>query len=219
MKPLLSASILSADWLRFGAEAEAMLQAGIDSLHLDVMDYQFVPNLTIGPPICQSLRQHFPNLPLDVHLMTTTVDPLIMDFAKAGASTIYIHPESTLHLHRSLMLIREQGCQTGVVLNPATPIDVLTHISSLTDNVMLMTVNPGFAGQAFIDGMLDKIQATAAWRQKQQLSFRIAVDGGVQAGNIQKIAKHGADTFIAGSALFKGDYAQTIKQFRQALAD
>jgi ribulose-phosphate 3-epimerase len=218
---IIAPSILSADFARLGADCEAVLAAGADWLHFDVMDNHYVPNLTIGPMVCDALRNYGIKAPIDVHLMVRPVDRIIPDFAKAGASLISIHPEATEHLHRSIHLIKEQGCKAGVVLNPATPIHVLDHILADLDLVLVMSVNPGFGGQKFIPSALDKLrlirQRIAALGAAGQ-TIRLEIDGGVKTDNIAAIGQAGADTFVAGSAIFSSnDYAQTIQAMRQQL--
>lgn len=216
---LISASILSADFARLGEEAQAVLAAGADMIHFDVMDNHYVPNLTVGPVVCQALRNFGITAPIDVHLMVTPVDDLITAFAQAGASLISIHPEATLHLDRSIQLIRDLGCKAGVVLNPATPLIMLEHILEQLDVVLIMAVNPGFGGQQFIPYTLDKIKLLKQHLTARGLNIRIAVDGGIKVSNIKEVANAGADTFIAGSAIFKGaDYAATLAEMRTKLA-
>lgn len=212
---LIAPSILSADLARLADEVQAVMDAGADMIHFDVMDNHYVPNLTFGPVICQSLRTHFPSLILDVHLMATPVDELINQFAKAGANRLSIHPDATIHLERSLALIQSHGCEAGVVLNPATSIDCLTWIAHRLDFILVMTVNPGFGGQSLISSVLDKI------KQIHQLypNIPICVDGGVDEKNIYQIGQLGASQFVAGSAIFKSsDYFATIEGMRRELA-
>lgn len=212
-------SILSADLARLGEEVNAVLQAGANRIHIDVMDNHYVPNLTFGPLICQALRKHGIAAPLDAHLMVTPTDDLIVQFAKAGAHTIYIHPEATQHLDRSLQLIRDQGCGVGLALNPATPLYVLKYILSKLDRILVMTVNPGFGGQAFIPEMLSKIHEVYNMIQLSHRSVVLEVDGGVNTENIANIAKHGAMAFVAGNAIFgSDDYQKAIITMRHALA-
>ncbi len=207
-------SLLSANILHFGDEVDAAIQAGADMLHLDIMDNHYVPNLTYGPSVCQALRDHAPNIPIDVHLMASPVDPLIQQFAAAGASRISIHPDATIHLDRSLQLIHELHCKAGIVLNPATPLDSLEWCIHRLDFVLVMTVNPGFGGQILIPEIIDKITQI----HTRYPSLPICVDGGVTIHNIASLAKAGATEFVAGSALFKSDdYQKTIRLMRQQL--
>ena len=211
MKPLIAPSILSADFARLGEDVEAVLDAGADIVHFDVMDNHFVPNLTIGPMICDALRKHGIEAPIDVHLMVEPVDRIIPDFAKAGASYITFHPEASRHIDRSLALIREQGCKSGLVFNPATPLDCLEYVIDKVDMVLLMSVNPGFGGQKFIPSALDKLRQARKIIDDSGLEIRLEIDGGVKVDNIGEIAAAGADTFVAGSAIFGSeDYAATI---------
>jgi ribulose-phosphate 3-epimerase len=215
----IAPSILSADFARLGDEVSAVLAAGADLIHFDVMDNHYVPNLTIGPLVLQSLRRHGIDAKMDVHLMVKPVDRLIGDFLEAGADYISIHPESTEHLHRSLGLIREGGARAGVVFNPATPLDHLDHVLDLVDLVLIMSVNPGFGGQAFIPSSLEKVAAVRRRIDAAGRSIRLEIDGGIKAANIGAAAAAGADTFVAGSAIFGSrDYAATIADMRQALA-
>lgn len=218
-EPVIAASILSADFARLGDEVTAVLEAGADWVHFDVMDNHYVPNLTIGPMVCQALRTHGIMAPIDVHLMVKPVDEMISAFAKAGATQISIHPESTEHLDRSLGLITDSGCSAGVVLNPATPIHFLEQVWHRIDRVLLMTVNPGFGGQAFLPHSLEKIKAVRRCINAQQQAIRLQVDGGVKADNIGDIMAAGADTFVMGSAIFNTpNYTDTLQQLRQRLA-
>ena len=211
MEALIAPSILSADFARLGDEVNAVLAAGADIVHFDVMDNHYVPNLTIGPLVCDALRSHGIEAPIDVHLMVEPVDRLIPDFAKAGASYITFHPEASRHVHRSLGLIREQGCKAGLVFNPATPLDWLNHVIEDVDMVLIMSVNPGFGGQAFIESSIDKLRAAREIIDSSGRDVRLEIDGGVKTGNIGRIAAAGADTFVAGSAIFgSDDYAATI---------
>ena len=211
MKPLIAPSILSADFARLGEDVKSVLDAGADIVHFDVMDNHFVPNLTIGPLICEALRNHGIEAPIDVHLMVEPVDRIIPDFAKAGATWITFHPEASRHIDRSLGLIREQGCKTGLVFNPATPLSWLTHVIDKVDMVLLMSVNPGFGGQKFIPSALDKLREARRMIDNSGLEIRLEIDGGVKVDNIGEIAAAGADTFVAGSAIFGADdYASTI---------
>ena len=215
----IAPSILSADFARLGEEVDAVLAAGADLIHFDVMDNHYVPNLTIGPMVCKALRKHGVSAPIDVHLMVRPVDRLIEDFAKAGATWISIHPEATEHLDRSLQRIRELDCRPGVVLNPATPLSWLDHCLDRVDMVLLMSVNPGFGGQSFIESVLPKIEAARARIEACGRPIRLEVDGGIKATNIASVAAAGADTFVAGSAIFgPGDYAEKIADMRRALA-
>ena len=211
MKPLIAPSILSADFARLGEDVEAVLDAGADIVHFDVMDNHFVPNLTIGPMICDALRKHGIEAPIDVHLMVEPVDRIIPDFAKAGASYITFHPEASRHIDRSLALIRDEGCKSGLVFNPATPLDCLEYVIDKVDMVLLMSVNPGFGGQKFIPSALDKLRQARKIIDDSGLEIRLEIDGGVKVDNIGEIAAAGADTFVAGSAIFGSeDYAATI---------
>ena len=211
MKPLIAPSILSADFARLGEDVKAVLDAGADIVHFDVMDNHFVPNLTIGPMICDALRNYGIEAPIDVHLMVEPVDRIIPDFAKAGASYITFHPEASKHPDRSLSLIHEQGCRAGLVFNPATPLDWLDYVIDKVDMVLLMSVNPGFGGQKFIPSTLDKLRQARKMIDDSGRDIRLEIDGGVKVDNIGEIAAAGADTFVAGSAIFGGkDYAKTI---------
>lgn len=215
---LIAPSILSADFARLGEEVNAVLDAGADVVHFDVMDNHYVPNLTIGPMVCQALRNHKITAPIDVHLMVSPVDQLIVDFAKAGASYISFHPEATGHVDRSLQLIREQGCKSGLVFNPGTPIDCLEYLMDKVDVILLMSVNPGFGGQKFIPSTLKKLEQVRELIDDSDYSIRLEVDGGVGASNIREIADAGADMFVAGSAIFNSDdYAATISEMRAQL--
>jgi len=211
VKPLIAPSILSADFARLGDDVNAVLDAGADIVHFDVMDNHFVPNLTIGPMICDALRNHGIEAPIDVHLMVEPVDRIIPDFARAGATYITFHPEASQHPDRSLGLIREQGCKAGLVFNPATPLDWLEYVIDKVDMVLLMSVNPGFGGQKFIPAALDKLRQARKIIDDSGLDIRLEIDGGVKVDNIGEIAAAGADTFVAGSAIFGSeDYAATI---------
>jgi len=216
---IIAPSILSADFARLGAEVDAVLAAGAEFIHFDVMDNHYVPNLTIGPMVCTALRKYGVTAPIDVHLMVEPVDHLIGEFAKAGATYITFHPEASRHIDRSLQLIRELGCQSGLVFNPATPLEVLRHVLDKVDMVLLMSVNPGFGGQSFIPATLAKLASARRLIDDSGLPIRLEVDGGVKLDNIAQIAAAGADTFVAGSAIFGSpDYAQTIAAMRAALA-
>ncbi len=215
MKPIIAPSILSADFAKLGAEVDAVLAAGADWVHFDVMDNHYVPNLTIGPLVCEALRKHGVSAPIDVHLMVKPVDRIIPDFAKAGASLISFHPEASEHVDRTIGLIKEQGCQAGLVLNPATPLNVLDHVLDKLDLVLIMSVNPGFGGQSFIPQALDKIRMVRERIRESGKLIRLEVDGGVKIDNIGAIAQAGADAFVAGSAIFgAGDYTDTIRRMR-----
>jgi ribulose-phosphate 3-epimerase len=209
--PVIAPSILSADFARLGDEVNAVLDAGAEFVHFDVMDNHFVPNLTIGPMICEALRNFGVESPIDVHLMVEPVDRIIPDFAKAGASYITFHPEASRHVDRSLGLIKEQGCKAGLVFNPATPLDWLAHVIDKVDMVLIMSVNPGFGGQNFIPSALTKLRQARQIIEASGREIRLEIDGGVKVDNIGEIAAAGADTFVAGSAIFgSDDYATTI---------
>jgi ribulose-phosphate 3-epimerase len=215
----IAPSILSADFARLGAEVDAVVSAGADLIHFDVMDNHYVPNLTIGPLVCEALRKHGVTAPIDVHLMVKPVDRIIPDFAAAGATYISFHPEASEHVDRTLQLIRERGCKSGLVFNPATPLDWLEHVIDRVDLVLLMSVNPGFAGQQFIESTVPKIAAVRKLIERAGRPIRLEVDGGVKVDNIGKIAAAGADTFVAGSAIFGArDYAATIAAMRREIA-
>ncbi len=217
--PWIAPSILSADFARLGAEVDNVLAAGADIVHFDVMDNHYVPNLTVGPLVCAALRKHGVKAPIDVHLMVKPVDALVPDFAKAGATYITFHPEASEHIDRTIALIRECGCKPGLVFNPATPLDYLDWTLEKLDMVLLMSVNPGFGGQAFIPGVLPKVTEVRRRVAALGRDIRIEVDGGIKADNIAQVAKAGADTFVAGSAIFNSaDYAATIAAMRRAIA-
>ncbi len=216
---LIAPSILSADFARLGEEVNAVLEAGADIIHFDVMDNHYVPNLTIGPLVCEALRKHGVEADIDVHLMVKPVDRIIPDFAKAGATYITFHPEASEHIDRTLQLIRDCGCKSGLVFNPATPLDYLRYVMDKVDMVLLMSVNPGFGGQSFIPSALDKLREARRLIDDSGLDIRLEIDGGVKVDNIQAIAEAGADTFVAGSAIFgTDDYRATIAAMRAELA-
>ena len=218
LKPWIAPSILSADFARLGEEVDAVLAAGADLVHFDVMDNHYVPNLTIGPLVCEALRKHGVKAPIDVHLMVKPVDRIIPDFAKAGASYITFHPEASEHIDRTLGLIKECGCKTGLVFNPATPLSYLDHALDKLDMILLMSVNPGFGGQKFIDSALDKLAQVRRRIDASKREIRLEIDGGVKTDNIAAIAKAGADTFVAGSAIFGAkDYKATIAEMRRQI--
>jgi ribulose-phosphate 3-epimerase len=219
MKPIIAPSILSANFAKLGAEVDAVLAAGADWVHFDVMDNHYVPNLTIGPLVCDALRSHGVTAPIDVHLMVKPVDRIIPDFARAGASLISFHPEASEHVDRTIGLIKEQGCQAGLVLNPATPLNVLDHVLDKLDLVLVMSVNPGFGGQAFIPHALDKIRLVRERIRETGRLIRLEVDGGIKIDNIGAVSQAGADAFVAGSAIFGAtDYAQVISRMREEIA-
>jgi ribulose-phosphate 3-epimerase len=216
--PWIAPSILSADFARLGEEVRNVLAAGADIVHFDVMDNHYVPNLTIGPLVCEALRKHGITAPIDVHLMVKPVDRIIPDFAKAGATWITFHPEASEHVDRTLGLIREVGCKPGLVFNPATPLDYLDHVLDKVDMVLLMSVNPGFGGQSFIPSALPKIARVREIIDRSGREIRLEVDGGVKVDNIAAVAAAGADTFVAGSAIFGAkDYRATIAAMRQQI--
>lgn len=216
----IAPSILSANFACLGEECLAVLDAGADIIHFDVMDNHYVPNLTIGPLVCQSLRDYGIKAPIDVHLMVSPVDSLITDFAKAGASIITIHPEATKHLDRSIQLIRDAGCRAGIALNPATSLSCLDYLIDKVDMVLVMSVNPGFGGQPFIQHTFNKIRQVREAIIKAERAIRLEVDGGINLSNIAEVKKAGADTFVAGSAIFNDTaYHQTISTMRKALAE
>ncbi len=217
--PWIAPSILSANFAQLGAEVDAVLAAGADIVHFDVMDNHYVPNLTIGPLVCEALRKHGVTAPIDVHLMVKPVDRIVPDFARAGATYITFHPEASEHIDRTIGLIRENGCKPGLVFNPATPLDVLEYTLEKIDMVLLMSVNPGFGGQSFIPSVLRKIRAARKLIDASGRDIRLEVDGGIKADNIGEVARAGADTFVAGSAIFGSrDYRATIASMRAAIA-
>ncbi|MFL2538111.1 MAG: ribulose-phosphate 3-epimerase [Candidatus Rariloculaceae bacterium] len=215
----IAPSILSADFARLGEEVDAVLNAGADLVHFDVMDNHYVPNLTIGPMVCEALRSYGVEAPIDVHLMVSPVDRLVGDFADAGASYISFHPEASDHPDRTLQLIRKAGCKSGLVFNPATPLSWLDHVMDKVDMILLMSVNPGFGGQSFIDATLDKLTYVRKLIDESGRKIRLEVDGGVKVDNIAQIAAAGADTFVAGSAIFgTQDYKTTISRMKSEIA-
>ncbi|MCS5710121.1 ribulose-phosphate 3-epimerase [Candidatus Berkiella aquae] len=214
-KYAIAPSILSADFARLGEEVDAVLKADADIIHFDVMDNHYVPNLTIGPMVCEALRKYGVTAPIDVHLMVSPVDALITQFAKAGATFITFHPEASSHVDRSLQLIKESGVKAGLVFNPATPLTILQHVLDKIDMILLMSVNPGFGGQQFIPSAIAKIREARKIIDESGFPIRLEVDGGIKVDNIGEIAKAGADTFVAGSAIFQSkNYADTIKAMR-----
>ena len=216
--PWIAPSILSADFARLGAEVDAVLAAGADLVHFDVMDNHYVPNLTIGPLVCEALRKHGVRAPIDVHLMVRPVDRLVPDFAAAGATYISFHPEASEHIDRTIALIREHGCKPGLVFNPATPLDYLDYTLEHLDLVLIMSVNPGFGGQKFIPTSLRKLSEARARIDAIGSAARLEVDGGIKSDNIRAAADAGADTFVSGSAIFgSADYARTIAEMRQRI--
>src|SRR5271169_1277297 len=215
MSVIIAPSILSADFARLGEEVNAVIAAGADWIHFDVMDNHYVPNLTIGPLVCQALRKAGVTAPIDVHLMVTPVDALVSDFAKAGATNISFHPEATQHVDRTIQLIRQAGCKPGLVFNPATALNWLDYVIDKIDIILLMSVNPGFGGQEFIPGVLPKLAEARARISASGRDIRLEIDGGVKVENAAAIARAGADTFVAGSAIFgSADYARTIRAMR-----
>lgn len=222
-KFLIAPSILSADFAKLGAEVDNVLAAGADVVHFDVMDNHYVPNLTIGPMVCAALRKHGVTAPIDVHLMVSPVDAIVEDFCKAGASYITFHPEASPHVDRTLQLIKSNGCKAGLVFNPATSLDVAKYVLDKIDIILLMSVNPGFGGQAFIEGTLNKLKEARKMIDESGYNIRLEIDGGVGPGNIKKIAEAGADMFVAGSAILKDPrteeaYKETIDSLREELA-
>ena len=216
--PWIAPSILSADFARLGEEVDAVLQAGADIVHFDVMDNHYVPNLTIGPLVCEALRKHGVTVPIDVHLMVTPVDRIVPDFAAAGATFIQFHPEATEHIDRTIELIREHDCKPGLVFNPATPLDYLDYTLDKIDMVLIMSVNPGFGGQKFIPSALRKLAEVRRRIDASGRAVRLEIDGGVKVDNIKAIAAAGADTFVAGSAIFGSkDYAATIRGMHEQI--
>ena len=216
--PVIAPSILAADFARLGEEVDAVLNAGADMVHFDVMDNHYVPNLSIGPLVCSALRAHGIAAPIDVHLMVQPLDCIIPDFVDAGASYITFHPEATEHIDRSLQLVCDSGCKSGLVFNPATPLDLLSHVMDRIDMILIMSVNPGFGGQSFIPGALDKLRAARELIDASGRDIRLEIDGGVNLDNIAEIAAAGADTFVAGSAIFgASDYRATIDAMREAI--
>ena len=220
---IIAPSILSADFARLGEEVDNVIKAGADVIHFDVMDNHYVPNLTIGPMVCKALRDHGVTAPIDVHLMVSPVDALIEEFIKAGASHITFHPEATNHIDRSLQLIKNGGCKAGLVFNPATPLDCCKYVLDKLDIILLMSVNPGFGGQAFIPATLDKAREARKFIDDNGLDCRLMIDGGVKVNNIKEVAAAGADMFVAGSAIFKNPrtveaYKETIDAMREEIA-
>ena len=215
---VIAPSILSADFARLGEEVDNVLASGADIVHFDVMDNHYVPNLTIGPLVCEALRRHGVTAPIDVHLMVKPVDRIIPDFAEAGATYITFHPEASEHIDRTLQLIREHDCKAGLVFNPATPLDVLTYVMDKVDMILLMSVNPGFGGQTFIPTVLEKLKNARQLIDESGLPIRLEVDGGVKVDNIQEIARAGADTFVAGSAIFGAAQESDPNHYNSVLA-
>ncbi|HRJ52887.1 MAG TPA: ribulose-phosphate 3-epimerase [Candidatus Thiothrix moscowensis] len=215
----IAPSILSADFARLGEEVVNVLTSGADIVHFDVMDNHYVPNLTIGPLVCEALRKHGVTAPIDVHLMVKPVDRIIPDFAKAGATYITFHPEASEHVDRTLQLIRSEGCKSGMVFNPATPLSVLEYVMDKVDMILLMSVNPGFGGQSFIPSALDKLRQARKMIDDSGLDIRLEIDGGVKASNIREIKEAGADTFVAGSAIFNAAKATDPQHYNSILAE
>ncbi len=217
--PLIAPSILSANFANLGQDVDKVLAAGADIVHFDVMDNHYVPNLTIGPMVCKALRDHGVTAPIDVHLMVKPVDHMIAEFIKAGATYITFHPDASDHIDRSLQIIKDAGCKAGLVFNPATPLHYLDHVMDKLDMILLMSVNPGFGGQSFIPSTLNKLRQVRSRIDESGLDIRLEVDGGVKVDNIAEIAAAGADTFVAGSAIFNSpDYAQTISKMHEEIA-
>nr|VFK50368.1 MAG: ribulose-5-phosphate 3-epimerase [Candidatus Kentron sp. TUN]VFK51536.1 MAG: ribulose-5-phosphate 3-epimerase [Candidatus Kentron sp. TUN]VFK55987.1 MAG: ribulose-5-phosphate 3-epimerase [Candidatus Kentron sp. TUN] len=215
----IAPSILSADFARLGQEVDAVLEAGADIIHFDVMDNHYVPNLTVGPLVCKALRDYGITAPLDVHLLVTPVDRIIPDFVEAGATYITFHPEASLHPDRSLQLIRDSGCKSGLVFNPATPLDCLEYVMDKVDMILLMSVNPGFGGQSFIPSALAKLREARRLIDESGLAIRLEIDGGIKTDNIREVAQAGADTFVSGTGIFEtSDYKKTIDNMRTELA-
>ena len=215
----IAPSILSANFAKLGEEVDNVLAAGADIVHFDVMDNHFVPNLTIGPLVCEALRKHGVTAPIDVHLMVEPVDRIVPDFAKAGASYITFHPEGSVHIDRTLQLIKDNGCKAGLVFNPGTPLSHLDYVMDKIDMILLMSVNPGFGGQSFIPSALDKLRQVRKRIDESGFNIRLEIDGGVNASNIRAIKEAGADTFVAGSAIFgKPNYKQIIDEMRAEMA-
>ena len=217
--PIIAPSILSANFARLGEEVDAVVAAGAGWIHFDVMDNHYVPNLTIGPLVCEALRKHGVRAPIDVHLMVKPVDRIVPDFAKAGASLISLHPEASEHIDRTIQLIHDSGCQAGLVFNPATPLSCLEYVLDKLDLVLIMSVNPGFGGQSFIPSALEKLRRVREMIDASGRAIRLEIDGGVKPSNIAEIARAGADTFVAGSAVFgEKDYAAVIARMQAAIA-
>ena len=217
---IIAPSILSANFACLGAEVDAVIAAGAEWIHFDVMDNHYVPNLTIGPLVCEALRKHGVTAPIDVHLMVKPVDRIIPDFAKAGASVISFHPEASEHIDRTIQLIHAEGCKAGLVFNPATPLNYLDFVLDELDQILIMSVNPGFGGQSFLPSSLEKLRRVRELIDRSGRDIRLEIDGGVKVDNIADIARAGADTFVAGSAIFgASDYAGVIAAMKQAIAD
>jgi len=215
---VIAPSILSANFAKLGEEVDKVIAAGAEWVHFDVMDNHYVPNLTIGPLVCEALRKHGVKAPIDVHLMVKPVDRIVPDFANAGASVISFHPEASEHIDRTLGLIRESGCQAGLVFNPATPLDYLDYVLDKVDLILIMSVNPGFGGQSFIPGALEKLRRARELIDRSGRAIRLEVDGGVKVDNVASIAQAGADTFVAGSAIFgHADYRAVIAAMKKAI--